>query len=379
MRNYVVKWKKLKKGLQSFSSYFTYLINDNHTNHTKEGHRIVNLSGAGLIQTKYKNMTDKLFQEMDAWEQRPGPKGQPPSKFAQSITIDLPFHFKDDEEAKKAIFRTINHFLDEINKREGLGLSKDELDAYRKNMTFFNLHIQPKGSMTQFNILLSPYIRDDIKIDWTKKQYLTQMKVSNTEIVKRLGHDPKKYKQTELNREIMNTFKKAVETNPGVNTQTFFKQVRQEINQKHLDYREQMLNEEIQAHEKRKELLQKIKDQILFEWENHKKKSFNYFNRLFQGLKDGDIEKIEKNLRYLKKSLPEESFKEIEEQIISAASKEETTISTSDTSLEDVLKDIDKLYEDYKKEVEPTEEEYTTETRYNSQGIPYTTKVRKHK
>jgi archaellum component FlaC len=303
MRNYVVKFMKLKSGLASFGSYFSYLINNNHVNHTKDGHKIVNFYDVETAKNKYLNMKNKILEEFEKWEEKKGPKGRPPNKYAQSITIDLPFHFKNEKDAQTALVRTLNKFLIETNKREGWGLTKEELKSYRDRMTFYNIHTQPNGSKTQFNILLSPYIKDDKKVDWTKKAFSTTLKIINTKVLKDFGFDPKTYRRTDLDFHIQNVFNKAVETNPNVNTQTFYKQVRQEITRKHLDNEQKAIEEEKQSLNRLKDTLNDLKSKLEESVEEVSKTVSTYLKRVEKGIEEENYYKVDKNLTLIDKNL----------------------------------------------------------------------------
>lgn len=281
INSFVVKFKGLKKGGKGLNTYLSYLNDNNHPNHVKEGHEIVNFKNWKLTYQTLKEETEKRYLET----MEKGKGGRPPTKYGQSITINLPFHLQDKQEQKEVSNKIINNFLTYLNKEYKLNMSKDDLIRYKKELLFYNLHIQPKGSMTQINIVMSEIFKGK-KIDLSKKRNSFNLKMITNKILKQYGHDIEDYHNKQEK-------KKRPYSIQDHKTQQL----------------ENLLKREEQDHQETENELKRVREirEELEETLGELSKTVNiYLNRVKKGLEEENYHKVDRNLNLLEERLKKE-------------------------------------------------------------------------
>ena len=189
MKNWTVKFKTIKNKQQGLFNYMSYLTNDNHKNHNKEGHNIIN-----VLENDYKHYfinLSNLIEEEQKTKIMNGVGGRPNSKYGQSITLNLTFHLQEDD-YKKIGDKILLKFIKSLNKTEGLKINTDMFNQMKKDLLYYNIHTQNTGSKTQFNFVL-PETFNNKKLDLSKKKYSYLFKIISNEVLREFGHDIDSY------------------------------------------------------------------------------------------------------------------------------------------------------------------------------------------
>lgn len=271
MKNWTTIFKSVKKGQNGLINYSNYLRNDNHDNHNDQNHKIINFQNKQEQNERLKNMI-RLVQEKQLEKKFTGKVGGGSiRKFGHSITLNLPFEVEDPKKLKLLTTSILNSFISKINKLENLNISQKDYDNYSKNRVFYNVHQKDTGSKTQLNYILSEYLKDNVKIDLSKKKYSYLFKkVSNEKVKEILGIDI-------LDYEFENNPKQQKKQN-----QDFYK-YKQELD----SIRKQYLN-----------LLDDLEEKV-------SKRLNNYLTRMEKSIEEMDKDKFEKNKKYIEKNLKE--------------------------------------------------------------------------
>ncbi len=188
LKNWITIGKTIKNGKQGLLTYLRYLTNNQHKNHLKDSHQIRSFKN---YQDIFLNMCVPL-EQAHTKQLLKGVGGKPPSKYGHSFTINFPFHFKDKKQEKSAIQSILLKFFTNISNSNDLGMSRDQIIEHIQSNNFYNIHRQDEGSMTQFNFVLSEYIKD-IKIDLSKKKFSYLLKNIGIEVARAKGYDINKY------------------------------------------------------------------------------------------------------------------------------------------------------------------------------------------
>lgn len=183
LKNYVTIFKTIKNGSNGLITYLRYLTDEQHSNHRKSGHIIVNMKSwqrvaSNIIaQTEQQNIQRLLRRK----------KGRKSSKTGHSITLNVP-HKIDSDTAKRIMNRLLWEYMKAINEHENLNMDKEQIKQHVKDFIFYNIHIQPSGSKTQFNFVMSEYINNK-KLDLSKRKYSHIFKLMSNEVLKEFGFD----------------------------------------------------------------------------------------------------------------------------------------------------------------------------------------------
>jgi len=200
LKNWVTIFKSIKNGKRGLLTYLNYLNNDNHSNHLKNGHKIINFNKDW--KNIYSNITTKVEQR-DTQNLLNGKGGRRASKYAQSITLNIPYEI-DTKDLEPIANKILLNFYKQIHKKEKLFKNNSSWKQFKNDFIFFNVHQQPNGSKTQFNFVLSEIIEDK-KLDLSKKKYSYLFKTILNEVLKDFGIDNNNYTIKKQHKENSNT------------------------------------------------------------------------------------------------------------------------------------------------------------------------------
>jgi hypothetical protein len=188
LKNWVTIFRSVKNGKKGLLTYFNYLNDDNHINNQKSSHRIIDL---GVDWKRIFSNIASLIEQRDTKNLLNKKGGRRTSKYAQSITLNLPLKVEDKhlkQIADKIVFRFYKH----INKQEKLFKSNEEWNSFKNDYIYYNVHKQDEGSQTQFNFILSEVVGNK-KLDLSKKKYSYLFKTISNEVLKEFGIDNNRY------------------------------------------------------------------------------------------------------------------------------------------------------------------------------------------
>lgn len=200
LKNWVTIFKSIKYAKLGLLTYFHYLNDDNHPNHQKQDHTIVNF---GMDWKKiFSNIVSKI-EKRDTQNLLNGKGGRKSSKYAQSVTLNIPLQI-DDKDLKTIADKIVFNFYKQIHKKENLFATNEDWKKFKNDYIFYNVHKQTNGSQTQFNFILSEIINDK-KLDLSKKRYSYLFKTISNEILKEHGIDHNQYTIQNKYKENSNT------------------------------------------------------------------------------------------------------------------------------------------------------------------------------
>ena len=267
LKNWITIGKTITAGKNGLLTYLRYLTNNKHKNHDKENHTIRNFQNMEKI---FLNMCVPL-EEAHTKQLLKGAGGKPPSKYGHSFTINFPFHFKDDNEEKSAIQAILLKFFTDLNSANNLNMSREEIIEHIQNNNFYNIHKQNEGSKTQFNLVLTEYIKD-LKLDLSKKKFSYLLKNIGIEVARNKGY--------EINNYVIET------TNPPAKKRT-------PISHYKVDKQKEALNVY-------KSSIDTILDDLA---DNVEKRILIYFGRMEKAIEENNQEKFDKNKDLVEKNL----------------------------------------------------------------------------
>lgn len=278
---FAVKFKTLNRAEKGLRDYLYYLTNNRHQNHTKEGHRIYDFKDRLTVFRNLRRVVNENYEKM----LKKGIGGRPPTKYGQSIGVFYPFRFKNEAEQKEALNKLINRFIGRINKIEGLGLSKEELSRYKRDLVFYNIHTQPKGSKTQFNIVMSEQF-GNTKLDLSKKKYSLNLKLISNQIALEFGHKVEDYIKKE---------DKNLEVKANQNTRIY--------KENKLDVEMQKAKDLQVKYKEERERLKLYQEIIQEQLKEADKTLKTYLKRVEDGIEQDNLKKIETNLKKMENRL----------------------------------------------------------------------------
>jgi len=188
LKNWITIFKSIKNGKKGLLTYLNYLTNNNHQNHLKSGHKIINFKNDW--KKIYSNICSQI-EKRDTVNLLNGKGGRRASKYGQSITLNIPYEI-NTKDLEPIINKILFRFYKQIHKKEKLFKNNDSWKQFKNNFIFYNVHKQPQGSKTQFNFVLSEIIEDK-KLDLSKKKYSYLFKTVSNEVLKEFGIDNNNY------------------------------------------------------------------------------------------------------------------------------------------------------------------------------------------
>lgn len=200
LKNWVSIFRSVKNGKKGLLTYFNYLSDNNHPNHQKSSHRIIDL---GIDWKHIFSNTVSKIEKRDTTNLLKGKGGRRSSKYGQSITLNIPYKIAD-KDLKTIADKIVFNFYKEIHKKEKLFKSNEDWKKFKNDYIFYNAHKQEEGSQTQFNFILCELI-DDKKLDLSKKKYSYLFKTISNEVLKEHGIDHNNYTIEKKYKENSNT------------------------------------------------------------------------------------------------------------------------------------------------------------------------------
>jgi len=268
LKNWIVIGKSVKSGKKGLLTYLTYLTNNQHKNHDKESHEIINFQNQEEV---FINMC-KLVEDRQTKQLLYKNGGRPSNKFGHSFTINFPFKFDSAQQEKKLIQNLLYRFFRELNESENLKMSREDIIEHLKNNNFYNIHRQDKGSQTQFNFVLTEYVNNN-KIDLSKKKYSYLLKNISNEMTRKIGFDINKY---EMEKKTEKPQRKRVKT-------SYYKVDKQK--------------EKLEEYKNNIDII--LEDTI----EKIQKRVLIYLDRMAASIEDKNEEKFNKNKELLEKNI----------------------------------------------------------------------------
>ncbi|MCX6076570.1 MAG: hypothetical protein NTW78_06735 [Campylobacterales bacterium] len=150
-------------------------------------------------------------------------------------------------------------------------MSREEIINHIQNNNFYNIHKQNEGSKTQFNFVLTEYIKD-IKIDLSKKKFSYLLKNIGIEVLRNKGY--------EINDYVIKT------TKPPAKKKI-------PINKSKLDKQKDALNEYKSSIDT---ILEDLEEKV-------EKRVLIYLNRMDKALEENNQEKFDKNMELVNKNI----------------------------------------------------------------------------
>jgi len=302
LKNWTITFKGIKKSKGGFSAYLKYLGNNNHKNHIKENHKIINFKEHEANKVMVENQ--RILDQMNYKKILNGKGGRPSTSYGISAVISFPFKVSSEEKLKKFKDELIKEYYKDLCRMNKVSANMESFKRYKK-LIFCNIHIKDKGSQTQINLILPHYLphtkkelekhlwkdkeihkQHILKIDMSQKKYSFLLKTVNNQVTKSiLGIDNLEYIPIETKKgkrkKLNEIYKQQNEDLKAQNEQLEenIKIMKEQIQQ--FDKRVNHINRQIQIFEQAK-----IDDKTI-------KK---YRNRFENALRNGDLDKTKENL-----------------------------------------------------------------------------------
>ncbi len=311
LKNWITIFKSLKNGKKGLLTYLNYLHNDNHSNHLKNGHKIINIHNNSW-QNVFSNIVSKI-QKRETEKILRGKGGRTASKYGQSITLNIP-HILEDKNLKDIADKIVFEFYKQIHSKEKLFYKKGEWSKFKNDLLYYNVHQQPSGSKTQFNFILSEHIGDK-KLDLSQKKYSYLFKTISSEILKEYGYDINNYTIQKTHKQNNNT--------------KIYKQNKLDNLLDNVEKQKQTLKQQIeQINTNTNETIKKLEKRVS-----------TYLLRMDTAIEEQNQDKFDKN-----KLLVDKNIEKLKQSLITTTKTDTVLASPNISQFEKIKKELEKSY-----------------------------------